>query len=268
MPLLSKIIKRPRLNGIHDYLVPGPAGGEPPAGAAVESSAGEPAASGRAELSQGDMPALPEDGCSAAAAVEKEREAIESAVRQGFLQGIAEGKAEAEARSRELLGEASRRLTEAEQEAALCLKEARQRARDIVCSSEADIVELSVAIAEKLLFDQLEIAPRKVARIVQESLRHFPDEKEPLEVFLHPADLPVCRKELEQSAEGAVVIERLRLLPDELLPRGSCRIESGNGTAEYLLSEELKKIRETLLQIALEKDHREQQEEELAYASH
>jgi flagellar assembly protein FliH len=264
-PLLSRVFKKPRISGTYRYPVPGPAAGQ--AGAATVKSAGEKAGPpGGSKHRQKEGLSSPEDNDRDAALAQKER--LESAARQGYLEGLAEGKAEAEARARELLEEASRKLKEAEQEAAASLQQARQKAREIVSASEADIVELSVAIAEKLIQDQLEIAPQKVARVVQESLRHFSDEEEQLAVYLHPVDLPACRKSLEQVTGAAALETRLKLLPDERLPRGSCRIESESSTVEYLLDEELKKIRETLLQIASTKEQTESQEEELTYVSH
>lgn len=263
MPLLSRVFKQPGVSGIHYYQVPGPVETRSSGTAAVESAKKEAVPPGdRERLAKETLP-LPEDRERAARA---EEERIEIASRQGYLEGLEEGKAEGETRSRELLEEAVRKLEEARQKAEACLQQARQQARQIVGSSEAKIVELSVAIAEKLIQDQLEIAPEKVTRIVQESIRCFPDEKERLKVYLHPVDLPVCREELGQSANNTAGETRLKLLPDERLSRGSCRVESENGTAEYLLDDELKKIRETLLQIA--SANKDSRKEEPAYASY
>lgn len=266
MPLLSRVFKQPPVNGIYSYRIPGP--GADDAGEAVESN-GEADLSGNSEqLPEKSLsPPEPENEDNEAAMALAAEERIEDAVRQGYLEGKAEGKAEAEAASRELLEKASRKLKEAGEEARDCLQQARRRAREIVSASETDIVELAVAIAEKLIISQLELAPQKVTQIVRESMRRLADEEEQLEVYLHPADLPVCRKSLGgQFATAGAPGSRLELLPDERLSRGSCRIESESSTVEYLLDAELKKIRETLLEIASTKKQSESREEELAYA--
>lgn len=269
MLLLSRVYKRPHISGICAYHVPGTEAGSGGVASVkeAEKKTGLPVSSDQLQ-NNGDS-ALQEDNNCAGASFQSEKELRETSARQGYHEGMARGKAEAEAGARELLAKASWRLEEAEQEAASCLQQARLRAREIVSASETDIVELAVAIAEKLIQDQLEIAPQKVAHIVRESMnRHFPGQGEQLEVYLHPVDLPACRKSLEQFAEEGAAGTRIRLLPDERLSRGSCRIESESSTVEYLLNNELEKIRETLLQTASAKESGELREKELACASH
>ena len=84
--------------------------------------------------------------------------------------------------------------------------------------------------------------------IVRESINSLPEEEE-VEVYLHPEDLPACLSEFGQTEQsGCPHIKEF--LPDERLSRGSCRVESESSTAEYLLDEELEKIRATLLEMA------------------
>lgn len=268
MPLLSRVYKRPRISGICAYQVAGAGAGSirVASGKGAEKEIGPPAGTGR--LRGKGSPPL-QSGAFAGTSIKAGEEPLENVAGSECPERAAGDKAEAEAGARELLEKACRRLEEAEQEAAACLQQARLRAREIISASEADIVELSVAIAEKLIQDQLEIAPRKVARIVQESMsRHFSREEEQLEVYLHPVDLPACRKGLEGFAGGSTAGARIKLLPDERLSRGSCRIESENSMVEYLLNDELEKIRETLLQLASAEERKQSREEGLAYASH
>ncbi len=267
MPLLSRVYKQPRVSGIYDYRVSPEVETETYDTAALMPVCNEAESPGDLNRQHKESCPLSESDDHAIAADGVEECTVETATRQGYLEGLAEGKAEAESRSKELLEEAFQKLDEAEREAASCLQQARQKAREIVRASEADIVELSVAIAEKLIQDQLEIAPHKVARIVKESIGHFSDEEAQLEVYLHPEDLVACRKNLDPPG-GSAAEARLKLLPDERLSRGSCRVESESSTAEYLMNDELKKIRETLLQIASAAEQGESGEEELTYASH
>lgn len=265
MPLLSRVYKKPCISGICSYQIPGleaGASGYAP-GKGVEKRSEQPACTAQPRSGV----ALPPENKSPAARAGGG--SLEDAAKPGCPEEAENRRAEAEAGAKELLKKASRKLEEAEQEAAACLQQARLRAREIVSASENEIVELSVAIAEKLIQDQLEIAPRKVAGIVRKTMsRHFPREEEQLEVYLHPVDLPACRKDLEQFAEVSAAGAGIKLLPDEQLSRGSCRIESESSMVEYLLNDELERIRETLLQIAPAKEQKESREEALAYAGH
>lgn len=245
--MLSRILKQPRVSGIHDYLIPGPAAAEPP-GAVALGEAGERSPSPDHPVPPGGVGPAEGESDPASETTAPSGEERARIAEEGYRRGLEEGRAEVEARSGELLEEAARRLEEAHREAEACLQQARQGAREIIAASEAEIVKLAVAVAEKLIHDQLEIAPWKVSRIVQEAMRLFTGEGEQLQVYLHPADLSACRKSLELFADSAE--SRLMLLPDEGLSRGSCRIESESSIVEHLLKEELDKIRETLLETA------------------
>ncbi|HHX86755.1 MAG TPA: hypothetical protein GX693_01095 [Firmicutes bacterium] len=256
MPLLSRVYKRPVVQGIHYY--------QPPPGQAEgndgDSVCGVQGSSGGAENTLKET--LPPAESKPKKEAGPSKEQIERWVRKGYQKG----KAEAEARYKELLETASQKLSQVEQEAKSCLRQARQRAREILVASEANVVELSIAIAEKLVKNQLEAAPHTVAQIVRESINSLPEEEQ-VEVYVHPEDLPACLTELSQT-EQAGRLQVKEFLPDERLSRGSCRVESESGTVEYLLDEELEKIRATLLEMASAGEPADSQEGEAAYGKH
>ncbi len=265
--MLSRILKGACINSVYAYKVPGPAGEEQVASVA----SGEPGESeslfASAQSEQEDdnrVTSSPGDSTPAAAGAADgiNKEKVDFAVEQGYREGFAQGKAEAAAAAEGLLNEAARKLDEAGEKAADCLEQAWRKAREIVRASEADLIELSVAIAEKLIHDELSAAPQKVARIVRETLRNFTGKEEKLKVYLHPVDLAACQDILLEGIEDGGRGPALELVPDRSLPRGSCRIDSESSTAEYILSDELEKIRNKLLKIAPIKGHKKFQEEE------
>lgn len=253
MLLLSKVFKRPAVQGIHYY--------QPPPGQ-VTGNAGDPDCSRQDHSGGSDY----QKHILSESKPKKEDVTSEEEIERLVSKGYQKGKAEAEARYRELLETASQKLSQVEREAKSCLQQARQRAREILAASEANLVELSIAIAEKLINSQLEAAPHTVARIVRESINSLPAE-EPVEIYVHPEDLPACISELGQAGQNSG-LQIKEFLPDGRLPRGSCRVESESGKVEYLLDEELEKIRATLLEMAPADGPADSQEEEAAYNKH
>lgn len=268
--MLSRILKGACINSVYAYKVPGSAGEDQVTSAAPgEPGESEPPSAPAQAKEEDDNRVTTSEGDStpaaAGAAEGTNKEKIDFAVEQGYREGFARGKAAAEAAAEGLLNEAARKLDEAGKEAADCLEQARKEAREIVRASEADLVKLSVAIAEKLIHDELSAAPRRVARIVRETLRSFTGTGENLKVYLHPVDLAACEDILQEGTAEGGPGSALELVPDRSLPRGSCRIDSESSTAEYILRDELEEIRSALLKIAPLKGHKKFQEEELVH---
>lgn len=229
---LPKVYKRPRVAGQVFYAPPAPK----ESGCAVSQHCGreeapvlcaQPPAERAQEAERPDSPGLVQQK--------------EQWIQDGYKLGIEQ----AEAECRHLTQEAQGKLKEAE----LCLRDARQRSREIVASSEVKVVELAIAAAEQLIKTYLELAPEKIIYVVRETLRLL-NGGGPLELYVSPADLPACLEMREILKSEFREISRLEILPDENLSRGSCRVESENGSAEYLLYDESRRLREMLLDIA------------------
>lgn len=191
--------------------------------------------------------------------VEPTEQAKEQWVRLGYEQG----KEKAEAECLSLKQEMQSKLKEAE----LCLREARRHSREIIAASEIKVVELAVAAAERLLKTQLELVPDKIIQIVRETMLLL-NGGEQLAVFVSPADLTVCLGMQEQLKAEFTEVNRLEILPDGDLTRGSCRIESASGTAEYLLQDESYRLKEMLLDVARQEETNKLAEERPSYGKH
>ncbi|GEM_PF-6312978 len=174
-------------------------------------------------------------------------EILEEKMEQCIQEGYEKGKTKAEKECREMRQEAEAKFKEAEE----CLQESRRRAQEIVAASENKIVELSVAVAERLLHKQLDINQETITGIVRETLNIL-NGGEQVEVFVNPAEIDICLEYREKLKEEFTEIIKLDLIADENVSRGSCRVESESGVAEYLLGEEKKQLEQMLLKVARE----------------
>ncbi len=275
MPSSSKLLKKAPVSGTRLYRVdvsPITAAGESPLPKESpdgSASPGKDGAGGEAAVPFPDGPEAARAGMpeeyrremeqlreSMIREVEQERQlAVQKGYEEGYTAGFEEGKKEAEARCRQLI-----------QEAAEQLEQARRSAREIVAASEKTIVELAVGVAEKLLRSQLEMAPEKVVAIVKEAINSLP-EGDTIKVYLNPEDLPACLR-CREELEGLKQFQQVELIPQEEMPRGSCRVESESSTVEFLLDEEKKRLQEALLEIARKEISKNLQEGSPAYGKH
>ena len=90
---------------------------------------------------------------------------------------------------------------------------------------------------------------------------------EQVELYVNPADLGSCQSFSAELKSEFREIAKLDVLPDDSIPRGSCRIESESGVAEYFIDEEKAKLKETLLSLARGEEEK-QAGEDAAYGRH
>jgi flagellar assembly protein FliH len=188
---------------------------------------------------------------------------LEENVLKRLEEGYEEGKARAEEECRAIREKAESLLREAE----LNIREARQKSKEIIASSEHKIVELAVAVAERLVRTQLSIDPDTITAVVRDTMNIL-NGGDQVELYVNPADLDSCLNFSKQLKDEFREISRLEILPDEGIPRGSCRIESESGVAEYLLEEEKEQLKETLLKLARDEEDTLIAEEDSSYGNH
>ncbi len=188
---------------------------------------------------------------------------LEEKKEQYIKKGYEEGKGRAEKEIRATRAEAEVGLKEAQQ----ILSDARRKAKDIVAASENKIVELSVAVAERLVCKQLELDPEAITGVVQETMNIL-DGGEQVELYVNPSDLEACLKYRGSLKEDFKEIIKLDIIADEKIPRGSCRVESEMGVAEYIIDEEKTQLEELLLNIARQDEAGLYEEEGSAYERH
>ncbi len=188
---------------------------------------------------------------------------LEEKLEQCIHEGYEQGKTKAEDECRTMRESAANKLKEAE----LSLREARQRAKEIIASSETKIVELALAVSERLVRTQLSVAPETVTAIVRETMNML-NGGEQVELYVNPADIDACVGFSDRLKEEFKEIVKLEVLADSQLPKGSCRIESESGVAEYLIEEEKEALEKTLLQLARKEETKLIEEDDSAYGKH
>ncbi len=186
-------------------------------------------------------------------------ERFQECVKDGYEQGLA--RAEEECGSKKEKADASLR------EAELTLREARQRSKEIIASSERKIVELAMAVAERLVYRQLDLEPETITSIARETVNML-NEGTQVDLHVNPADFEKCLEYSISLKKEHPDINKLEVLPDPQLPRGSCRVESESGVVEYLIDEEKDKLKEMLLKIARNEENRLTEEGVSTYERH
>ncbi|NGY06915.1 FliH/SctL family protein [Solimonas terrae] len=87
---------------------------------------------------------------------------------------------------------------------------------------ERALVDLSCAVARRLLDDELQSAPERVQTLVRSALAALPSDLRDIRLYLHPDDAKLVRGELQPPPEA----ENFRVFDDAKLARGDCRVQT------------------------------------------
>jgi flagellar assembly protein FliH len=106
---------------------------------------------------------------------------------------------------------------------------------------EPELVRLSVAIAEKIIGQEMAMRPEVVVDIVRAAMRRLRD-REQLRVSVNPTDIEqvrVARDDLISAVDG---VRKLEITEDRRVSPGGCVIESQNGTLDARIDTQLAEI--------------------------
>ncbi|GAB4248757.1 MAG: hypothetical protein Kow00109_24850 [Acidobacteriota bacterium] len=167
-----------------------------------------------------------------------EQERLEEVEREAYQKGFEAGRSSGLQMAEQKMEAALARL--AESMAAL----ARTR-RELAQETEADLIRLAVAIAEKVVREHLEIRPEAVLPIVREALDKV-REAAPITLFVCAEDYDRVKELLARESENYLGREvHLKVNPE--FRRGDCRVECPLGTVDGRLSEQFRRIEQALL---------------------
>jgi flagellar assembly protein FliH len=152
------------------------------------------------------------------------RQAVEAARRQGLAEGEAQGRAEASRELEPVLAQLARSLEEV---AAL-----RPRLRE---EAESDVVQLSLAIARRILHRELSLEPEAIQALVQVALERLA-RQEIYRVHVHPAQEAAIRKALA-AHHGAVEVNA-----DPRLAMGALMFETNRGKMDASVAAQFEEI--------------------------
>lgn len=151
---------------------------------------------------------------------------ISGAAEEGRATGFAEGREAGLAEGREAgraaaLAETRERLSALEESWAALIEDFEGRREAILIESRRAVVELAVAVAERVVHRKIEVDPDVVVEQVREVLALVAAPTSLL-VRIHPDDEPLVREVLPQLRERLAGGVHVRLSQDETISRGSC----------------------------------------------
>jgi len=118
--------------------------------------------------------------------------------------------------------------------------------KEIILSAEQEILQLSIAIAEKLIRQQLEIHPETILNIVKTAINQLKD-KEEVKVIVNPAVtnyLYEFSDDLKQSING---LEKIKITEDKTIPPEGVIVESLESRIDARLESQIDEITKTIM---------------------
>jgi flagellar biosynthesis/type III secretory pathway protein FliH len=110
----------------------------------------------------------------------------------------------------------------------------------LVRGLETEVVELALAIAEKVIAREARIDPEIVLNVVRSALTEVHDSTE-LRIRVHPDDMPLLETRWQEMLPRSVA-ERSELVADDLVERGGVLVETRIGYADSQLKSRLSQI--------------------------
>jgi flagellar assembly protein FliH len=182
-------------------------------------------------------------------------ELTESARQAGYEQGYAEGYSQAE--------EEVRQQWEARmQEAKLLLEQAYLMKEQIIQEAEPFLVELSTAIAEKVIAKEVEASPLLAVELAKKSLSRR-REQGVIALCVSPSQLAFVQAAREELSLAIDSQAELQILPDATVRDHGCVIRSSFGSIDARIDTQLEEIKRELIQISLQGEERRQQDDRL-----
>lgn len=172
----------------------------------------------------------------------EDEQASEAARQAGFEQGYAEGAAASEA---DLHEQWQSKLKEASE----VLKHAYDTREQIIQEAEPFLVELSCAIAEKIIGQQLTEAPNLALELIRKALSRR-REQGVITLCVAPSQLAfvqAAREELHAAIDSQA---ELQILPDSTIKDNGCVIRSAFGSIDARIDTQLSEIKRELIGIA------------------
>lgn len=169
------------------------------------------------------------------------RENLKKIEDEAYHKGWQEGYTEAALKAEK---ECEERLLEARN----TVDKAREERCQIIAGSEEEIIQLSMAVARKIIDHELAASPEIVVEMVKRAIQKATDREE-LTVRVNPEGLDAtinARDDISQSVKG---IRKLKVLADPAIAPGGCVVESPNGTVDARVERQLSEIEQVLTEV-------------------
>ncbi|MBI5878733.1 MAG: hypothetical protein HZB53_13870 [Chloroflexi bacterium] len=157
----------------------------------------------------------------------------QAAVADGFAEGHAHGLAAAQDEARAQLESVLRMAASA----------ADSKAK-LIAQAEPTIVELAIAVAKKILDEQVEINPRVVAQIAARAIEQVSG-VDRIVVRVNPRDVEQLQAAWQEALSSSSGVRSFEIVADRRVGLGGCVIETPFGRVDAQIDTQLKNIRET-----------------------
>lgn len=117
--------------------------------------------------------------------------------------------------------------------------------KDLLRQYESQLLDLAMAIARKIVHQELAQNPEAIAAIARETIREMPT-KGPITLRVHPEDYQVLKDRLPALQADFDQLEQVQLVVGEGLARGSCILETPVGQVDAGLDTRFAEIRNVL----------------------
>ena len=120
--------------------------------------------------------------------------------------------------------------------------------QEIIRSSETEILGLAMAVARKVVGEELTINSEAVVEIVKKAV-HKATDREQLTVRVNPENLDtalIAQEEIKLSAAG---IRKLKITADSAVSPGGCVVESSNETVDARIERQFDVIEKALMEV-------------------
>jgi len=179
---------------------------------------------------------------------------VEALKSEGYDTGYREGSEKAMADLRDQIG---RMMDEAQ----TVLKQAYLMKEQIIQEAEPFLVELSCAIAEKVIDKQLTLEPDYVIELIKNNLSRK-REQGVITLCVAPKHFAFVQAAREELAAAIDSQAELQILPDSTVHDQGCVIRSSFGSIDARIDTQLTEIKKELIRIALDDEERSNQDED------
>ena len=155
---------------------------------------------------------------------------LEAKFQEGRQRGLAEGVAAARKEAEAQMQPALEQLAHAIRELAECRRRVREEAT-------SELVQLSVAIAARILHREITIDPDAVQGLIKAAFDKV-QARENVRVFVHPAHEAVIRRHVELAGTAS----KVEIVSDAALNRGEIRLETSRGELDASIDTQLREV--------------------------
>lgn len=133
------------------------------------------------------------------------------------------------------------------------LEQAHEAARRIIAESEPFLVELSCAIAAKIVGRKLEESPDLAVELVREALKRTAS-KENILLCVAPSQFAYIQSVRDELASVIDAEAELVIVPDHSVKDQGCVVKTSFGTVDARVETQLSEIKQALLDLCLRED--------------